>query len=216
MQPTTLRTPKIFHITHVENLAGVVNRGLWSDSERLRQGFDCTVVGMAEIKRRRLEELVVDCHPGTRVGDYVPFYLCPRSVMLYILHRGNSPGLTYAGGQEPIVHLQADLHAVVEWANNTRRRWAFTKGNAGARYAEFFDDLRRLGELDWNAIAATDWRDPDTKERKQAEFLVERSLPWDLVECIGVMSESVSQQVKSVVRLLQRPPSVVVKPDWYY
>jgi len=50
----------------------------------------------------------VKCHPGTKVGQYVPFYFCPRSIMLYILHRGNHPDLDYREGQGPILHLQAD------------------------------------------------------------------------------------------------------------
>ena len=71
---------------------------------------------MSTIKRRRLE-LPVDCHPGTSVGEFVPFYFCPRSIMLYLLIRGNHPELHYQGGQEPILHLVADLYEVVEWAN---------------------------------------------------------------------------------------------------
>ncbi len=39
---------------------------------------------MTEIKRRRLFEIDVQCHPDTMVGDYVPFYFCPRSIMLFI------------------------------------------------------------------------------------------------------------------------------------
>jgi ssDNA thymidine ADP-ribosyltransferase, DarT len=99
---------------------------------------------MSEIKRRRLEELEVHCHAGTKVGQYVPFYFCPRSVMLYLLYRGNSPGLTYQEGQRPILHLEADLHATVEWARGAGQRWAFSKGNAGAYYTNFFCDLAQL------------------------------------------------------------------------
>src|SRR5580658_6852245 len=146
---------------------------LWSDAERLRQGLNCQVVGMGEIKRRRLEELEVRCHPGTKVGEYVPFYFCFRSIMLYLLYQGNHPELTYRGGQRPIVHLEADLHAVVEWAEANGKRWSFSNGNAGTRYTPFFDDLGEVNVLDWTAIAATDWKDPFVKERKQAEFLVE-------------------------------------------
>jgi hypothetical protein len=40
---------------------------------------------MSSIKRRRIEQLAVSCHPGTRVGDYVPFYFCPRSIMLFVI-----------------------------------------------------------------------------------------------------------------------------------
>jgi len=118
--------PKIYHITHVRNLPGIIAAGrLWSDAKRIELGLDCEIVGLSEIKRRRLEELDVGCHPGTRVGYYVPFYFCPRSIMLYILHQGNSPGLNYLEGQGPIVHLQADLQATVQWATENDIRWAF-------------------------------------------------------------------------------------------
>src|SRR5579863_2076137 len=90
-------TPKIYHITHMENLPRIVDNVLWSDAERIRRGLNCTIVGMSEIKRHRLEELEVDCHPGTKVGEYVPFYFCPRSIMLFLLYRGNHPDLTYHG-----------------------------------------------------------------------------------------------------------------------
>lgn len=66
--------PKVYHITHVDNLPGIVQSScLWSDSKRLELGREVTVVGMTGIKQRRLEELAVHCHPSTRVGDYVPF-----------------------------------------------------------------------------------------------------------------------------------------------
>jgi hypothetical protein len=54
--------PKIYHITRVANLARMHSAGLLSDAERIRQGLQCTSVGMKEIKRRRLEELDVSCH----------------------------------------------------------------------------------------------------------------------------------------------------------
>src|SRR5437764_965792 len=96
--------PKIYHITHSNNLARITADGcLFSDKIMVNRG-DATVVGMGTIKTRRLG-LPVRCHPGDFVGDYVPFYFCPRSVMLYVIHAGNHPELTYRGGQEPILHL---------------------------------------------------------------------------------------------------------------
>ena len=69
--------PKIYHITHVGNLERIiVAGGLLSDSRCLNLGLDVTTVGMSSIKRRRLEQLQVTCHPGTKVGEYVPFYFC--------------------------------------------------------------------------------------------------------------------------------------------
>ena len=173
---------------------------LWSDRERVRQNLNCQVVGMNEIKRRRLQELEVTTHRGTKVGDYVPFYFCPRSVMLFLLHRGNHVDLAYRGGQEPIVHLEADLQAVLSWAASNNRWWAFSKGNAGARYAQFYGEADKLSELNWGAIGATDWQDPFVKEAKQAEFLVYESFPWTLVERIGVIDDRRAAEVRRLFR----------------
>jgi hypothetical protein len=208
--------PKIYHITHFENLPQMVDAVLWSDAERIRRAVNCTIVGMSEIKRRRLEELDVHCHPGTKVGEYVPFYFCFRSIMLFLLYKGNHVDLSYRGGQRPILHLEADVGEVVDWAKSRRRRWAFSNGNAGTRYTQFFGDIRQLGQLDWEAIGATDWRDPIVRERKQAEFLVEQSFPWELVKRIGVIDAKVAESVTQVCNGALHRPEVVVEPNWYY
>jgi len=147
--------PKVYHITHMDNLPSIVADGeLLSDAAVIAKGGPAQPIGMSGIKRRRVEELEVDCYPGTKVGDYVPFYFCPRSVMLYVIHCANHVELTYRGGQDPIVHLEADVQQVVSWANANQVRWAFSLSNAGARYTEFRSNLESLAELDWNAIAA--------------------------------------------------------------
>jgi hypothetical protein len=131
-------SPKIYHITHVSNLASIVaNQGLVSDAKRITARLSCSLVGMSTIKQRRLHEIEVSCYPGTKVGQYVPFYFCPRSIMLYILHRGNHLEITYTGGQQPIIHLQADLYSVIQWADSQGVNWAFSDRNAGAYLAIF-------------------------------------------------------------------------------
>ena len=88
--------------------------------------------------------LAVACHPATKVGHFVPFCFCPRSVMLFILHKGNRPSLAYANGQLPIIHLEADLYEVVAWADAQGQPWAFTDRNAGSGYFQFFKDVNQL------------------------------------------------------------------------
>lgn len=172
-------------------------------------------IGMTEIKERRLR-LPVRCHPGDQVGDYVPFYFCPRSIMLYLIHCANHPNLAYRGGQGPIVHLEADLREVVAWAEAEGRRWAFSLSNVGAAYAEFRDRLDQLDDLDWAAIQATDFRDRQVKEGKQAEFLLHGFFPWPLVRRIGVHSESIRARVSRRLQQVDHGPVVDVLPRWYF
>jgi len=208
--------PKIYHIVHVDRLASIVaDDRLLCDATLFQRGRPGTIIGMAAIKQRRLV-LPVGCHPGDRVGDYVPFYFCPRSIMLYLLYRANDPELTYRGGQGPIIHLEADLHRVIEWAAGHGRRWAVSLSNAGSFYAQFRSRLEELNQIEWEAVSATDFRAPQIKEGKQAEFLVHESFPWTLVERIGVLSPGIAQQAANAMQGAAHRPVIERRPDWYY
>jgi len=209
--------PKLYHITHVENLSGIVaDGGLLSDADMIARGGPAQGIGMSGIKRRRVEELEVACHPGTKVGDYVPFYFCARSVMLFVIHRANHPELTYRGGQEPIVHLEADLHTVVQWVEASGKRWAFSLSNAGAYYTEFRSRVEELDQLNWQAIVATDFRRAEVKESKQAEFLVHGRSPFELIERIGVRSPAIQAQAAAALEGARHRPAIEVRQEWYF
>ena len=207
--------PKIYHIVHMDRLPSIVaDACLWCDAAVVQQAAPGTTIGMTVIKQRRLEELTLSSYPALHVGDCVPFYFCPRSVMLYLIYQSNHPDLIYRGGQGPIVHLEADLQSVVDWANQNNRRWAFSLSNAGSRFFEDRCDLANLGEIDWDAVQATNWQ--QCKEGKQAEFLLEQSFPWHLVERIGVSSRAVYQQVANALPANGHRPPVEIRADWYY
>jgi ssDNA thymidine ADP-ribosyltransferase, DarT len=213
--------PKIYHIVHVDRLASIIGDGcLWSDAVMAPQEPTGTTIGMNDIKFRRLHRLSLTSHPDLKVGDCVPFYFCPRSVMLYLIWQANHPNLTYRGGQGPIVHLEADLRAAVAWADQNRRRWAFTLSNAGAYYFEDRCTLDQLHEINWDAVQTRRWSGRNIaeslKEGKQAEFLMCYSFPWRLVERVGVYSRAVAQQVAGAMLQATHRPVVEIQSGWYY
>lgn len=134
----------------------------------------------------------------------------------YLLYRGNHPELTYRGGQGPIIHLQLDLHRTARWVTSVGGRWAFSLANAGAAYTEFRSDLAQIGEIDWPAVAASDFRDPQVKEGKQAEFLIQRFVPWELVDRVGVRTAAIQRRVLATLAEASHPPPVDVLPRWYF
>jgi hypothetical protein len=208
---------KIYHITHMRNMSQIVRAGvIWSNAKQIELGLDCEVVGMPKIKYRRLHELEVHCHPGTKVGEYVPFYFCSRSIMLYILYKGNHPDLTYADGQGPIVHLQADLIRTIEWAEQHAVRWAFSDRNAGTCVARFYNSIGDFDEINWGAVASTDFHDMTIKEGKQAEFLMYESFPLELIEKIGVRDTAAMEAVCRALSESDYQPLVHAEPSWYY
>ena len=136
--------------------------------------------------------------------------------MLYVIYRANHPELTYRGGQEPIIHLEADLYRVIRWAEANGVLWAFSLSNAGAYYAEFRSQMDGLSQLDWSAISARDFRTAEVKEHKQAEFLVYDRFPFDLVERIGVQSAAIRTRTAEAIGAARHRPAIEVRPDWYF
>jgi hypothetical protein len=76
--------------------------------------------------------------------------------------------------------------------------------------------LGDLNQVDWAAVAATDFRDAAVKEGKQAELLVHGSFPWTLVSSVGVHSMAVKVRAEAAIAGGTHQPRVVIQPHWYY
>ncbi|MEX1361500.1 MAG: DUF4433 domain-containing protein [Nannocystaceae bacterium] len=199
--------PRIFHITHVDNLLGILQQGgLWCDAQRIARGLVSTNIGHLHIKRRRLGRAVTT-RAGGNLGDYVPFNFCPRSVMLYVVNRGHDD---YRGGQAEIVHLVSRVSTAIRQG----RPWAFTDRHAELAHALHFDDLDQLGQVPWHVMDVQHW--PSVREERQAEFLVHGFFPWTAVEAVGVANETTAARVHQVIAAASHQPAVSVEREWYY
>jgi hypothetical protein len=135
--------------------------------------------------------------------------------MLYAIRGGFVEG--YSDGQDPILHLEASVEAVVR----TGLAFAFTDGHAELAVTDYFDDLTKLSEkVDWDVMRSEYWNDtadqPDRKRKRQAEFLVHHFAPWTLVHRIGVKTVAVKQEVEAILAASAHRPEVEVRGDWYY
>jgi hypothetical protein len=197
----------IYHITDVENLPGIlIDDGLHSDAVMAQT--NPTVIGYNHIKLRRLTEITVPCCNNRFVGEFVPFYFCPRSPMLYTINRGNTG--RPLGCQDTIVHLVSNVGIAV----GLGQAWAISDGNAGAFPTSFYANLSALKGLDWPAIRASNWQ--GKTHEKSAEFLLEDFFPWTCIQQIGCHNSKVAQQVTALIQNNNHQPSVDVQPTWYY
>jgi hypothetical protein len=87
-------------------------------------------------------------------------------------------------------------------------------------YSSFYDDLDRLGEVDWTVVRSRQWADTvddgDRKRRKQAEFLVRDALPIELLTAIVVRTPQRRGEVETLLERRGIVLKVLDKPDWYY
>jgi len=200
-------TVKVSHITHIDNLNSILAQGcLWSDHKRIELGLVNQNIGYSHIKQRRLVRPVNVATGGT-IGQYVPFNFCPRSVMLFVIHKGHDD---YQGGQERVLHLISDIDTI----RLTNDNCFFTDIHADLDYAEQIDDFTRITELDLKRINQRYWS--DFKEEKQAEFLAFESVAWHTIRQIGVKTQAIAEEVSVLLQAVQHKPEVVVRPQWYY
>ncbi|MGZ8159161.1 MAG: type II toxin-antitoxin system toxin DNA ADP-ribosyl transferase DarT [Methylobacter sp.] len=203
----------LYHITHIENLAGIIRAGGLLAHNGMEYGY--TDIAHQTIQNRR-NQTPVRCPPGGALHDYVPFYFCRRSPMLYAIHKDNIAG--YSGGQQNIVYLVSKL-ARVQQAGLT---FVFTDGHAIMQFSEFYNDAADLDKIDWPLMQAKLWtdtdEDPDRKRRRQAEFLLHRRCSWSLISGIGVFDEAMQLRVEGLLDSLkpEHLPRVKVLRDWYY
>ena len=208
----------ILHFTHLDNLPAIVARGALVCDVTARRGLNREEVGDAEIKDIRRRR-AVPAGPGGTVGGYVPFYLAPRSPMMYRIacdHRDGTPG-RYPGGDRPLLYLASTLGAVID-AGLT---WVGTDGNAATATTVFTTDLDRFDEMvDWPLMTATRWNnteaDPDRQRRRMAEVLVHAAVPLSVIHQVAAYSDREAARARAALAGHELAGRVVVRPGWYY
>lgn len=203
----------VYHFTRVEHLSTIVERGLLCDA-RAAEVLQVEV-GNRGIKAQRARR-VVPVAPGGVVADYVPFYYAPRSPMMFAIHCGNVP--TYSEGCDRLVYLVRTL----ERLHAAQLTVVGTDRNAVLEIADFSRELAEMvGLVDWPLMKARYWsnteEDPDRRERRQAECLVHRLVPWSLIDTVVAKSEPVAAEVRAVLaRIGSDQPRISVRPGLYF
>jgi hypothetical protein len=206
--PRNPATTHLYHITDASNLPSIIASGALLSDVAVSQ-INHRVIGYDHIKQRRMTENRVPCCGNRFVGEFVPFYFCPRSPMLFVINNGRT-GLP-AGCQTTIVHLVTTVSAAVQLG----RPYAISDGNAGAGYTTYRSDLQALDDhLDWGAINAKYWS--DKAHFKSAEFLVADRFEWHAISAIGCHNTAIIAQVNAHLAQATHKPTVKVESSWYY
>jgi hypothetical protein len=202
---------KIFHITDIRNLSGILrSNGLCSDQKLQDLGINHSAIGYSNIKLRRLREIRVPCCRNRYVGCFVPFYFCPRSVMLFTINKGRTG--RPPGCQATILHLVS----TVDKAFQIPVEWAISDGNAGASATLFASDIASFDTLNWSHLRTGDWTLPEVKHEKQREFLVADFYPWTAIDEVVCHNPAVESEVNQLLQNSQHKPIVRTEARWYY
>jgi len=205
---------QLFHMTLIERLPAIVADGRLVCDAQL-QGVSLPGQAMAhEHLKERRRKVKVPVPPGGTVGDYVPFYLAPRSPMLAASYYGNVKGRP--AGQQGIVYLVttidrlANLEDIVLTSKHPTKRPHFT------------DDLDRFDDpsfIDWDVMFDpwfTSETDTERPERRQAEVLVHREVPLDRIVGLAARTEEELAMARDACGQAVPGWHLKVRADWYF
>lgn len=133
----------LYHITHIDNLAAILVQHHWLAHNLIQPTY--TNIAHQNIQTRRHTKHIT-CNTGGVLHDYVPFYFCRRSPMLYAIHKGTVAG--YTGTQQDVIYLVANLADL----QSSRLTWVFTDGHAAMGLSDFYTDIKDLNQIDWNLM----------------------------------------------------------------
>ncbi len=202
-----------FHITHLDNLPGMVaSAAIMCDKRCIDETVGRRSIAHQHIKARR-DATPVKVAKGGTLSEYVPFYFAPRSPMLYAIDGGYVQG--YDDGQREVVHLAVVVSEVAR-----PDEFVVTDGHAELALSSQFGTHEGLDEVDWNIMHANFWRDTDEdgdrKRRRQAEFLVYDSVPFSAVRVIWVCDDDARTRVAAALEDSRFEPAICIRKDWYY
>ncbi len=210
--PRPVPTP-LYHFTPIHHLKSIIEQGLLCDTGTTA-GLLAVEVGNRSIKGRRRRR-AVPVGPRGVVADYVPFYFAPRSPMLYAIAMGNVP--EYTGGIDPLVYLVTTADRLAQLG----LPMLFTDRNAVLKTTHFTQNLADLDALiDWPLMRATMWSntpsEPDRMERRMAECLVHRQVPWRAIEYVATISPARAAEAQATLARFSQGVAVRTRRDWYF
>lgn len=197
-----------FRITHIDNISYIEKYGLIRVDSPQRDPNYVNIGDKKVIDVRASREV-----KGYHLSEYIPFYLGPRSPMLYVIQHGyNGVKLVKA---EDIVYCVIRLDELVK----NKVDCIFTDGHALSVLTSFYEKnmLPRIDEIvKYEDVYSSQWNlesDLDLKRRKEAELLVKNDLPSQYVKGFVVYNNVAKQRLLDIGVAIER---IAVVPGFYF
>lgn len=214
--PVDVGDRRIYHVTHVANLAGIVAQDmLVPDAGDATSDTDVQVFSADERAARRSTAV-----PGrdTVVADHVPFSLTPNSSAWESIRAGIDdpridPTAAASAASEFVVLVSTIREALSVQVTDdgiSSTGIVVTDGYAPGpltRFATTSDDVQRM------LVALGDEDEPDALLR--AELLAPGVFPLASITLIGVANDKVRDEVRGILHAAAHKPKVAVYPPWF-
>lgn len=204
----------LFRMVHHANIGHILDHGLCN---RSHPEFDPNYVeiGHPEIIGKRTAQPVGIAGYGD-LGDYVPFYFCGHTPMLFNIITGRH-GLPLRPQRDLVL-----IHCPLPRITAAGLRYVYTDGNAKVAISTTYTALADMDKLHWDTIGSDDFRiavhGPDVIRRKHAEFLVHEQVPVGCIAALIVLDAERKAEMEALVSERGLDIKVVVDQQrkWFF
>jgi hypothetical protein len=202
----------IFRVTHRDNLPWILANGLHCATSGLNDPNFVAIGNRDLIQRRTTRELPAPFNGA--LSDYVPFYFTPFSPMMLNIKTGW--GGVQARENREIVILVSSLRKL----RDDGVPFVFSDRHAYLKTAQFYDDLARLDQIDWDSLQKRDFKkDPNNPakfERYEAEALVRTHVPVEALLGLKCYDSETEARITLATEHAGVTLKTVVRPGWYF
>ena len=173
-----------YRICHIRNLPHLLKHGICTKSHPNADPNYISIGNTSIISVR--DSTPVKIPDYGNIGDYVPFYFTPKSMMFYNIITGYQDPLVPKQNKEDIIVIRCLISDLCQAG-----KFFFTDGQANVKsLTNHYNNLNDLDKIDWDIIQKGDFKkeeaDTDKQRRYQAEFLVHSHVPVNLIQSINV------------------------------
>lgn len=204
-----------YRITHIGNLPLILQNGI-VNKYHPKSSLDYVEIGNPEIIDVR-STMPVRINGYGNIGEYVPFYFTPKSIMLFNIITGHRHPQVQKRNRSEILVLRCLIQELMKLP-----RWFFTDGQANIKdgTVKHYSDSTYLERIDWLCIQQGNFTksddDFDLPRRYQAEFLVHREVPLKSIESLNVFNQDRADFVNKMLKENNVNLAVNVQPLYFF
>lgn len=183
-----LRLRELYYITHINNLASILKRGILCHRKIEEDKIDFTPIYDSSIVASRKEKKVTE---GKNLWDFANLYFQPRNAMLYRV-------IFFSGVKAEDIIIIGIRNSIFE-----KKDIFITTGNAASPYTEILPydkaqkhlkGIREKADKEW-------WTSADGSKREiMAECLIPEEIEPDYISEIYVPDENALNKAKSICK----------------
>lgn len=202
-----------YRITHIRNLPLILQNGIVTKNHA-NASDEYIHIGNPEIIDAR-STTPVRINGYGNIGDYVPFYFTPKSIMLYNIITGYWHPLVPRRNRNEILVIRCLIDELTQLP-----RWFFTDGQGNDMASSHFNDLAELDKIDWECIQQSSFSksadDFDKPRRYQAEFLIHNYVPLESMESLNVYDQASAENVQNELDQNNINLAVNIQPKYFF